>query len=75
LLAAGADLDVADNAGATARQVLARFGWTIDPDQVEAARRDIAKTRIDLVRCRALQVCIGLQSLNSNSMHCKCAKS
>jgi ankyrin repeat protein len=63
LLAAGADLDVADNAGATARQVLARRGWTIDPDQVEAARRDIAKTRIDLVRCRALQVCIGLQSL------------
>jgi len=68
LLAAGADLDVADNAGATARQVLARRGRTIDPDQVEAARRDIAKTRVDVVRCRAVQVCIGLQSLRIDAL-------
>jgi ankyrin repeat protein len=67
LIAAGADLD-ADNAGETVRQTLARRGWTIDPDQVEAARRDIAKTRIDFVRHRALQVCIGLQSLELDAL-------
>jgi ankyrin repeat protein len=68
LLAAGADLDVANDAGETARQALARRGWTIDPDQVEAARREIAKTRIDFVRYRALQVCIGLHSLDLNAL-------
>jgi hypothetical protein len=68
LLAAGADLDVADDAGETARQVLARRGWTIDPDQVEVARRDIAKARIDLVRYRALEMCIGLQSLELDAL-------
>jgi hypothetical protein len=67
LLAAGADLDAADD-GETARQVLARRGWTIDPDEVEAARRDIAKARIDFVRDRALQVCIGLQSLRIDAL-------
>jgi ankyrin repeat protein len=30
--------------------------------EVEHARRDIAKTRLDFVRHRALQVCIGIQS-------------
>jgi len=63
LIAAGADLDAVDNNGETARQVLARGGCTIDPDKVEVARRDIAKARLDFVRHRALQVCIGLQSL------------
>jgi ankyrin repeat protein len=55
LIAAGADLDAADDFGNTGWQLLARIDWTIDPDQVEVARRDIAKTRIDLVRYRALQ--------------------
>jgi hypothetical protein len=31
--------------------------------QVEAARREIAKARLDFVRHRALELCIGLQSL------------
>jgi ankyrin repeat protein len=68
LIAAGADLDAADDFGNTGRQLLARINWTIDPDRVEAARRDIAKTRIDFVRYRALQVCIGLQSLRLNAL-------
>jgi len=68
LIAGGADLDAANDAGETARQALARRGWTLHPDQVEAARREIAKTRIDFVRYRALQVCIGLQSLRLNAL-------
>jgi hypothetical protein len=68
LLAAGADLDAADDAGETARDVLARRQLTIDPDQVEAARRDIATTRVDFVRKRAHQVCIGLQSLRIDAL-------
>jgi ankyrin repeat protein len=67
-LAAGADLDAADNRGETARRTSARLDWTVDPDQVEAARRDIAKKRIDLVRHRARQVCIGLQSLRIDAL-------
>jgi hypothetical protein len=62
LVAAGADLDVADDSGETPRVCMAECGMTIDPDQVGAARREIAKVRLDFVRHRALQVCIGLQS-------------
>jgi ankyrin repeat protein len=68
LIAAGADLDAVDNDGKTARQMLARRGWTSDPDKVEVARRDIAKMRLDFVRYRAIQVCIGLQSLRVNAL-------
>jgi ankyrin repeat protein len=41
---------------------------TIDADQVEQARRDIAKTRLDFVRHRAMQVCVGLQSLRLDAL-------
>jgi len=68
LLATGADLDAANDYGETARQLLAGRGWTIDPDRVEAARRDIARTRVDFVRDRALKVCIGLQSLRLDAL-------
>jgi hypothetical protein len=68
LLAAGADLDAADNFGNTSRQSLARGGATIDPDKVEAAHRDIARTRIDFVRYRACGVCVGLQSLRIDAL-------
>jgi len=70
LLAAGADLDVADNDGRTARQLLSDHSApvAIDTDLVEAARRDIAKARLDFVRDRALEVCISLQSLKLNAL-------
>jgi len=68
LLAAGADPDAADDFGNTSRQLLARAKMIIDPDQVEFARRDIAKARLDFVRHRALQVCIGLQSLELDAL-------
>jgi hypothetical protein len=72
LLAAGADLDVANDAGESARQVLARRGLTINPSQVEAARRVIAKARLDFVHDRALEMCIGLQSLELDALQmCK----
>jgi hypothetical protein len=68
LIAADADLDAVDNDGNTCRQLLARRQLTIDPEKVEAARRDIAKARIDFVRYRALEVCIGLQSLRLDAL-------
>jgi ankyrin repeat protein len=68
LLAAGADLDAVDNDGQTSRHMLARRGWAIDPDNVEASRREIAKARIDFVRDRARQICIGLQSLRIDAL-------
>jgi ankyrin repeat protein len=62
LVAGGADLDATDRDGATAHHVLAARRLTVDPNGVEVARRDIALTRLDFVRHRALQVCVGLQS-------------
>jgi hypothetical protein len=38
-------------------------------EQVEMARRDIAKVRLDFVRWRALEVCIGLQPLQLDALH------
>lgn len=63
LVACGADLDVVNNDGDTARLVLTRRNQIVDAALVDAARRDIGKARLDFVRFRALQVCIGLQSL------------
>jgi ankyrin repeat protein len=68
LLAGGADLDAANGPGETARQVLAHRGRTIHADIVELARRDIGKARLEFVRDRALQVCIGLQSLRIDAL-------
>jgi ankyrin repeat protein len=62
LLAAGADLDAVDRQGATVRQLLAGRQLVVDADNVESAKRLISKVRLDFVRDRALQVCIGLQS-------------
>jgi hypothetical protein len=68
LLAAGADLDAADESGQTPRMCLAERRVTVDPQQVESARRDIARTRLDFVRYRAMDVCIGLQPLQLDAL-------
>jgi hypothetical protein len=70
MVAAGADLDAEDENGETPRQFLTERGDDvfIDPLQVEAARREIAKVRIDFVRRRAMEVCIGLQSLQLDAL-------
>lgn len=64
LFSAGADLDTADSKGKTARNCFVRRGVRIKADEIDAAQKDIAKSRLDFVRYRALQVCIALQSLN-----------
>jgi ankyrin repeat protein len=68
MVAAGADLDAADENGNTPRLCLAECGQTVDAEQVETARREIAKLRLDFVRHRAMHVCIGLQSLGLDAL-------
>ena len=67
MLACGADLDAANYSGSTPRQLMADRRVTFADDDaqaeaVESARREVAKLRLDFVRHRAWQVCIGLQS-------------
>jgi ankyrin repeat protein len=60
-LAAGADpsdVDASDR----------RLQRAMDAKRVETARRQIAKARLDFVRQRAIQVCIGLQSLQLDAL-------
>lgn len=45
-----------------------RHAITIDADQVEKARHNIAKVRLDFVRDRALEVCIGLELLRLDAL-------
>jgi ankyrin repeat protein len=69
LVAAGADLDRPDNSGVTPRQLIARSTCSFPTtDEVDAARRRIARRRLDFVRERALQVCIGLQPLDLDAL-------
>jgi ankyrin repeat protein len=72
LLASGDANDILDEAnlqGVTPRQLLAQRQLVVgDTEAVELARRDIARTRLDLVRRRALQVCIGLASLRLSAL-------
>jgi ankyrin repeat protein len=70
MLAGGANLDDVDRDGNIARQLLAQHGLTFDvqAEEVQAARSEIAKARLDFVRYRALEVCIGLQSLQLDAL-------
>jgi ankyrin repeat protein len=73
-LAVGADLDAADLADNTARQILIdhqlNVGWDDAQTRkdVETAHRMIVTARLDFVRHRAYQVCIGLQSLRLDAL-------
>jgi hypothetical protein len=74
LVAAGGDLDQPNKEGETPRMIATRNNVALPTaDEIDAARRRIAKARLDLVRERAFQICVGLQSFDS--MHCNCAKS
>jgi ankyrin repeat protein len=68
MLAVGADLDAPDENDDTPRQWLNDSGIAVDAEQVESARREIAKMRLDFVRHRAVDVCIGLQSLRLDAL-------
>jgi ankyrin repeat protein len=71
LVAAGGDLDQPNNDGETPRMIAIRedgVGAMPTADEIDAARREIAKTRLDLVRERAFQICVGLQSFRLNAL-------
>jgi ankyrin repeat protein len=69
LVAAGCDLDQLDNKGETPRMIATRKDVALPTaDEIQAARRRIAKTRLDLVRERAFQICVGLQPLDINAL-------
>jgi hypothetical protein len=67
-VAVDANLDAMDNHGVTVRHQLARLEVVIVDIDVESARRRIAKIRLDLVRNRAMQFCIGLQPLGLDAL-------
>jgi ankyrin repeat protein len=68
-VAAGGDLDRTQKTGDTPRRIANRYN-TLLPcgDEIAAARRRIAKARLDLVRQRAIQICVGLQSLDIDAL-------
>jgi ankyrin repeat protein len=68
LLGAGASVDVPNEDGWTVRQTLADVGVHIEPVKIAAARDQIARLRLDFVRDRAMQVCVGLQSLRLDAL-------
>jgi ankyrin repeat protein len=68
MLAVGADLDAADNNGETPRLCLTKRRLSVEPAQVELARREITKMRLDFVRYRASEVCIGLRPLQLDAL-------
>jgi ankyrin repeat protein len=68
-LAAGGVLDRPDNTGETSRMIAVREHSPLPTaNEVAEARRRIAQTRLDLVRERALQICVGLQPLNLDAL-------
>lgn len=72
LLAVGADLDQAANDGSTPRQIAIAAGCRLPSDMddadVVAARRRISAARLDFVRRRAFEVCVGLQPLGIDAL-------
>jgi ankyrin repeat protein len=69
LLAAGGDLDRPNKERETPRMIAIRERVALPTaDEIDAACRRIAKTRLDLVRERAFQICLGLQPLNINAL-------
>jgi hypothetical protein len=69
LIAAGSNVDQANSRGETPRTLAERCKLTLPTAaEIDAARKRIAKTRLDLVRRRATEVCVGLQPLNLDAL-------
>jgi ankyrin repeat protein len=69
LVAAGGDLEQRSNNGETPRMIATRKNLALrTADKINAARHGIAKTRLDLVRERAFQICVGLHPLDINAL-------
>jgi ankyrin repeat protein len=69
LVAAGGDLDQPNKEGETPRMIATRNNVALPTaDEIDAARHRIAKARLDLVRERAFQICLGLYPLDINAL-------
>jgi hypothetical protein len=69
LVAAGGDLDHPNKEGETPRMIATRNNVALPTaDEIDAARHRIAKARLDLVRQRSFQICLGLQPLDINAL-------
>lgn len=69
ILAGGANYDELDADGRTPRELAASLGFSLPNErQIARAKRRIATMQLDFVRNRALQVCIGLQSLELDAL-------
>jgi hypothetical protein len=69
LVAAGGDLDQPNKEGETPRMIATRNNVALPTtDEIDAARRRIAKARLDLVRQRAFQICVALQSFRLDAL-------
>jgi hypothetical protein len=69
LVAAGGNLDQPDINDETPRMIAIRKNVALPTaDEIDAARHRIAKTRLDLVRERAFQICVGLQSFRLDAL-------
>lgn len=68
LLAGGFSHCALGSNGRTLLHVAVQRRLPVNDDAIDEARRDIAKERLDFVRHRALQVCIGLQPLDLDAL-------
>jgi ankyrin repeat protein len=68
LLAAGADFDKRDSRERKLRQNVASVCRWPSVDDIDNARRRIARRRLDFVRRRAVEVCLGLRPLNLDAL-------
>jgi ankyrin repeat protein len=69
LVAAGGNLEQPNNYGETPRMIATINSVQLPTaDEIDAARGRIAKTRLDLVRRRAFQICLGLYPLDINAL-------
>jgi ankyrin repeat protein len=69
LVVAGGDLDQPNNYGETSRMIATRREFPLPTaDEINAAHHRIAKARLDLVRERAFQICVGLQSFRLSAL-------
>jgi ankyrin repeat protein len=69
LVAAGGDLDQPNKEGETSRMIATRDKFALPTaDEIDAAGRRIARARLDLVRQRAFQICVGLQSFRLDAL-------
>jgi ankyrin repeat protein len=69
LVVGGGDLEQLSNNGETPRMIATRKNVALPAaDEIDAARQRIAKSRLDLVRERAFQICVGLHSLDINAL-------